>query len=112
MQAAREVRDSRPTVPVLTVDAIGETIASRLGEVGSNWSEAQTELYRQLVSQMAEVQADLDLVRTGMQAIQPMENDGLGAGAECTGKGESDPGTSAAPGTWRTGIPFRPTTST
>ncbi len=76
LEAARAGRESRDEGPVLTVESIGEMIGSRLGEVQSHWSAAQTELYRQLVSQMAEVQADLDLVNTGIQAVQPIENEG------------------------------------
>lgn len=78
LDATREGRETETQVqePAITVDAIGEMIGSQLGKVQTEWSGAQTDLYRQLVSQMAEVQADLDLVNTGLQAVQPIEHDG------------------------------------
>jgi chromosome segregation ATPase len=75
LEAASAIRDFRPEGVALTAEAFDEMIGVRLGDAQSHWSEAQTQLYRQLVSQMSEMQADLDLVNTGMQAMKPIEND-------------------------------------
>ncbi|HEY8687081.1 MAG TPA: hypothetical protein VIO57_15885 [Chloroflexota bacterium] len=75
LEAASAIRDLRPEGAALTTEAFDEMIGVRLGDAQSHWSEAQTQLYRQLVSQMSEMQADLDLVNTGMQAMKPIEND-------------------------------------
>jgi hypothetical protein len=74
-------RDAESSAPTLTLEAIGEIVSARLKELDGHWNEAQTEQYRQLVSQIAEVQLDLDNVSTGMQAIQPVENPSSGSDA-------------------------------
>jgi hypothetical protein len=76
VEASIAIRDAASAGPPLTAEAVSEVISIRLGELQTHWNEAQTEQYRQLISQVAEIQSDLDNVSTGMQAIQPADSDG------------------------------------
>jgi hypothetical protein len=78
LETSIAIRDANASGPALTPETIGEIISTRLGALQSNWNEAQTEQYRQLISHVSEIQVDLDNVSTVMQAIQPNDSDASG----------------------------------
>jgi hypothetical protein len=75
LEAPIDRRDDAREGPALTAEAIGAMISSRFADLQSHWNEAHTRQYRQLVSQLAEIQSDLDNISTSMQALQPMDLD-------------------------------------
>lgn len=74
LEASIAIRDAVPGVPLLTAEAVSEIVNGKVDELQSHWSNTQNEQYRQLISQVAELQSDLDNVNTGMQAIQPVDD--------------------------------------
>ncbi len=72
LAAMSERADGASQAAPLTADTVSDVVAEQMSSLRSQLVKVQSEQYHQLIAQMAQLQADLDTVNTGMYGLQPL----------------------------------------